>query len=125
MVRKVSKPDKNALDENAPDENAPEFAKKGDPYTWYEMGFFTRWDFPDHCRILCIDTPKYLQSELRAALGKQSTLDFKDPFAMLRHLIDQILVLCDISVWRIRHPVRMIEKVSGCVWISSGYMTQS
>lgn len=103
-----------------PHENAPEFAQEGGQYTWYEMGFFARWSFPNQCRILCIETPRYLQSELRVALEKQSTLNFKDPFAMLRHLIDQILVLYDISVWRVRDPVREIEKVSSRVWLSSG-----
>jgi hypothetical protein len=81
-------------------------------YLWHEMGFFTRWDSPSSCRVLCIDTPEELQSGLTTALQKQSlALDFKDPFTMHAPLIDQIILLYDLSVWRVRDPVRAIEKV--------------
>ncbi|KAI9786717.1 MAG: hypothetical protein M1816_007858 [Peltula sp. TS41687] len=103
MVKKVSKPH----------EAGPELVRGHNGYTWYEMGFFARWDTPDHCRVLCVDTPEYLHSELEVALEKQTALNFKDPFTMHRHLIDQILVLYDISVWRVRDPVRVIEKSRG------------
>jgi len=81
-------------------------------YLWHEMGFFTRWDYPSSCRVLCIDTPEELQLGLMAALQKQSlTLEFKDPFTMHAPLIDQIILLYDLSVWRVRNPVRAMEKV--------------
>ncbi|RYP02538.1 hypothetical protein DL764_005782 [Monosporascus ibericus] len=91
-------------------ESGREYVQDGEKYTWYEMGFFTRWDSPDQCRALCIDTPECLDSELQTALAQQPPLDFTDPFVMHRHLIDQIIVLYDISVWRVRDPVRQIER---------------
>lgn len=91
---------------------APKNAEADKPYIWYEMGFFTYWDYLGPCRVLCIDTPEELQSGLETVLRKQSSLDFRDPFAMHAPLIDQIILQYDISVWRVRHPVRTIEKVS-------------
>lgn len=86
--------------------------KADEAYVWYEMGFFTRWDYPGHCRVLCIDTPEELQSGLQTVLGKQSPpLELRDPFAMHVPLIDQMILLYDVSVWRVRHPVRKFEKV--------------
>jgi hypothetical protein len=87
-------------------------------YMWYEMGFFTRWDYSGNCRVLCIDTPEKLQSGLEAVLRKQSPpLDPRDPFAMHVPLIDQIILLYDESVWRVRHPVRKFEKVSTSIML--------
>ncbi|RYP36265.1 hypothetical protein DL767_003418 [Monosporascus sp. MG133] len=91
-------------------ESGPEYVQDGGKYIWYEMSFFTRWDYPDQCRILCIDTPEHLGSELQTALAQQPPLDFRDPLVMHRHLVDQIIVLYDISVWRVRDPVRQIER---------------
>ena len=80
-------------------------------YIWYEMGFFTGWDHLGCCRVLCIDTPKELQSGLGSVLRKQSPpITFGDPFAMHVPLIDQIILQYDTSVWRVRNPVREIEK---------------
>ena len=92
--------------------SSPDFVDHGQSYRWYEMSFLSRWDGPDRCRILCIDTPTELRSELHAALGKQSALYFQDPFAMHRNLIDLIINLYAISVWRLRDHVRMLEKVN-------------
>jgi hypothetical protein len=89
-------------------------ATDGKDYLWYEMGFFSSWgDAGRSCRVTCIDTPPVLQTGLEAALQKQSAaaVDFRDPFAMHAPLIDQIIVQYDLSVWRVRHPVRKIEKV--------------
>jgi hypothetical protein len=84
-------------------------ARKG--YVWYEMGFFTHWN-REHYRLLCVDTPMSLQLELKNVLQSQSApLDLWDPFALYAPLIDQIIVLCDKSVWRIRNPIRDIEMV--------------
>ena len=92
--------------------------KADEPYIWYEMGFFTRWDYPGHCRVLCIDTPEELQSRLLTVLEKQSTLlELRDPFAMHVPLIDQIILLYDVSVWSVRHPVRKFEKVSTSIML--------
>ena len=110
MVHKVASPHKNC----------PEFALNGDQYAWLEMGFFTRWDSPSQCRILSVHVPEDLQYGLLATLGKQETIDIIDPFIMHLHLLDQILALYDISVWRVRDLVRQIEKVihSTCVQTS-------
>lgn len=83
----------------------------GKPYIWFEMGFFTRWDYPDRCTVLCIDTPFDTPEKLKSRLLRESLLNFCDPFAMHIPLIDQIILLYDVSVWRVRDPVRDIEKV--------------
>ncbi|RYP48450.1 hypothetical protein DL768_005652 [Monosporascus sp. mg162] len=93
-------------------ESGPEYVQDGEKYTWYEMGVFTRWDYTDQYRVLSIDTLEHWVSELQIALAKQPTLEFMDPFVMNRHLIDQVIMLYDISVWPIRDPVRQIERVS-------------
>lgn len=85
---------------------------KGKDYIWYEMGFFTHWDHSGHCRILCIDTPENLPSDLQKAL-KGSPFKRSNPFAMHIPLLDQIVRLYDDSVWLVRHPVRDIEKNRG------------
>jgi hypothetical protein len=96
----------------------PECAQASKPYIWYEMGFFTRWDYPGRCRVLCIDTPEELQSGLETALRSQSSLlELGDPFAMHAPLIDQIILLYDDSVWRVRDPVRKFEKVSTSIML--------
>lgn len=87
--------------------------QSGKGYTWYEMGFFTCWDNSGRCRVLCIDTPEDLQSGLETVL--QESLNPRDPFAMHIPLLDQIVKLYDDSVWRVRDPVRDIEKVSSCI----------
>lgn len=75
------------------------------------MDFFSRWDFPDQCRVLCIDTPNFLRSDLRGALCVGNSVNLQDPFGMFQYLMDQIIILYDTSVWRIRDVVRTIEKV--------------
>lgn len=83
----------------------------GKGFKWYEMGFFTQWDKSGHCRVMCIDTPIRLRLELQKALRNLSTeLNFCDPFALHTHLLDQIILLYDTSVWRVRDPVRKVEK---------------
>jgi hypothetical protein len=93
-------------------EHGPEFVGHGQEYRWYEMSFMSRWDDSGRCRILSFDVPRGLDLKLQAALRKQPELNFKDPFAMHRHLIDQIIDLYDISVWRLRDHVRLCEKVN-------------
>jgi hypothetical protein len=103
MVREVTQGSQTSELEDTPADK---------PYKWYEMGFFTHWDDSDCCRVLCIDTPKELQRGLHTVLQNQSPhLDFADPFVMHVPLIDQIILLYDDSVWRVRDPVRKIEKV--------------
>lgn len=94
-----------------PNGNWPELARDNEIYSWYEMGVFVHWSSTGSCRIICVDTPEYLQTQLLVSLRRKSALDFKNPFAMQQFLVDQILVLYDISVWRVRDPVRQIEKV--------------
>jgi hypothetical protein len=79
-------------------------------YVWYEMGIFTSWT-SDCCRVLCIDTPVELQTEMETILRKRPQLDLRDPFAMFAPLIDQIVKLSDESVWRFRPNIRCIENV--------------
>ena len=85
-------------------------------YKWYEMGIFTRWDESDDgvkCKVLCVDTPFDLPERLKVALeNRPYDLNFEDPFAMYADLLDQIIVYYEISVWRVRDPVRNLEKVS-------------
>jgi hypothetical protein len=111
MVRKVQEDPSEKEKEYVPDEKDKE--KKGKDYTWFEMGIFTRWDDGAKCKVLCVDTPSDLPEKLEAALEKRpSHLNFQDPFAMHTDLLDQIMVYYDISVWRVRDPVRVREKVS-------------
>jgi hypothetical protein len=108
MVRKV---EGNPHEKEAEYVTDVEDMKKG--YTWFEMGIFTRWDDGGKCKVLCVDTPNDLPEKLKAALEKRpSYLNFGDPFAMHTDLLDQIIVYYDISVWRVRDPVREREKVS-------------
>ncbi|KAL2021634.1 hypothetical protein VTK56DRAFT_6987 [Thermocarpiscus australiensis] len=102
MIRKV---------DNDPHENGPEYATGKKDYKWFEMSFFTRWDWPNKCQTLCVDTPPDFPADLRKLLQKQATpLDFRDPFAMHASLVDQMIVHYDVSVWRVRDPVRHLEK---------------
>jgi hypothetical protein len=98
----------------------PEKTQADKTYIWYEMGFFTRWDHSGHCRVICIDTPEDLQSGLEIFLRKHPPLNFSDPFAMHVPLIDQIILQYDLSVWRVRRPVRDIEKVSTSIMLPKG-----
>jgi hypothetical protein len=109
MVRKVNvKEDQH--------EDGPEYvmsAKKTKDYVWFEMTVLSRWEAPDRCSILCIDAPFDMPARLDRALARRRTpLDFHDPFAMHAVLWDLIIVYYDISVWRVRDPVRVLEKVS-------------
>ncbi|KAK4129170.1 hypothetical protein N657DRAFT_676831 [Parathielavia appendiculata] len=103
MVKKV---------DDGPHENGAEYVtnmKKG--YKWFEMSFFTRWEYPNTCQVLCVDTPPDMRSELQKLLETQDQpLDFRDPFAMHPCLVDQLIVYTDVAVWRVRDPVRLLEK---------------
>jgi hypothetical protein len=70
-------------------------------YRWFEMTVLTHWDADGSSKVL-----------LLAALAQRRVpLDFRDPFALHAELWDQIIILYDISVWRMRDPVRELEKV--------------
>lgn len=84
---------------------------KDNGYVWFEMGIFTFWD-EKTCRVLCVDTPENLPKRLEGALNKQPPVEIRDPFAMYTDLLDQIILYYEISVWRVRDPVRKLEKVS-------------
>ena len=82
-------------------------------YTWHEMTFVTRWT-PSHCTVVCINTPDTFLSGLEQALSMGSgKLDLSDPYALHIHLMDQIIMLYDESVWGIRDLIRRVEKVRG------------
>lgn len=103
MVKKV----------NGPTDDDPEYVTGLKDYKWFEMTFFTRWGFSNISQVLCIDTPPNFPEELKKLLNKRAQpVNFRDPFAMHAHLVDQIIVLADISVWRVRDPVRELERVS-------------
>lgn len=95
-----------------PHEDAPEYVLTTDKaYQWYETSVFTRWEYPNKCRILCVDTPFDLPRLLHSALlAREERPDFRDPFAMHADLWDRLIVYSDISVWRVRDPVRKLEK---------------
>lgn len=84
-------------------------------YTWYEMTFFTRWDSSGDCRVLCIDTPEDLARDLQNSLVSKTRnspdLNTTDPFFLHIPVIDQVLLQYTNSVWRVRNPIRSIEKV--------------
>ncbi len=96
-----------------PHERGPEYVTGKKDYKWFEMSFFTRWDSPTTSQALCVDTPPDFPAELKKLLDNRlQSVDFRDPFAMHANLVDQIVVYTDISVWRVRDPVRQLEKVS-------------
>lgn len=95
-----------------PHDGDPEYVT-GKDYRWFEMSFFTRWDSPGTSQVLCIDTPPDFPAELQKLLDKRAEpVNLRDPFAMHVNLIDQIIVHANTSVWRVRDPVRLLEKVS-------------
>ncbi|KAH7028036.1 uncharacterized protein B0I36DRAFT_328494 [Microdochium trichocladiopsis] len=101
----------------------PEYVKppKKD-YIWHEMGFYTFWGKQPGqngqeetvLRILCVDTPDDMPESIKALLdehsGSQGGLELNDPFALHSALLDKIIVLQDVAVWRVRDQVRVIEK---------------
>jgi hypothetical protein len=86
-------------------------APGGKDYMWYEMDFFTRWSGANSCRVLCVDTPQNMREGLNALLAAAPTLDLRDPFAMIRPLLDEVIKCCDDSTWRMTKLVRTVEKV--------------
>ncbi|KAK3395471.1 hypothetical protein B0T20DRAFT_35684 [Sordaria brevicollis] len=128
LVKMVGKID-SFQSEHRPHDNEPEYvratSKKG--YEWFEMSVFTRWDSSSltgpggrgKCRVLCIDTPPDCPERLRDALAKKKTRSLSetaqaqakaDPFALHADLLDIMITYSDISVWRVRDPIRLLEK---------------
>jgi hypothetical protein len=112
MVRKI--PDESH-------DSAPEYVTGKKDYRWFEMSFFTRWRRPTGpggegavAQVLCVHTPFDFPEELKKLLETDGRppLDLRDPYALHPCLIDQAIVYADISVWRVRDPVRKLEKVS-------------
>lgn len=107
LIKMIQKVDED------PHDQGPEYATKEKGYRWFETTVFTRWDRSGASQVLCVDAPPDCSAGLLKALKTQTSgLDFRDPFAMHAILIDQIVTYSDISVWRIRDPVRTLEKVS-------------
>ncbi|KAF4812366.1 hypothetical protein CGCSCA5_v009210 [Colletotrichum siamense] len=74
------------------------------------MAFFTRWTSNGTNQILCIDTPAELKERLFESLASSGTLEFQDPFAMFRPLLDEILKISDQYTWRMSKEIRKHEK---------------
>ena len=111
LVKMVSKVEKDPHEKETEYVTDVKDVEKG--YTWFEMGIFTRWDDGGKCKVLCVNTPHDLPRKLEAVLEKRpSHLDFRDPFAMHTDLLDQIIVYYEISIWRVRDPIRTLEEVS-------------
>lgn len=111
LLKMVQKIDTESHDAEPHDSN-PEYAPGKKGYRWYEMSFFSRWDDSGTSQVLCVDTPFDFPDELQKLLEKQDQpLNFLDPFAMHISVVDQIIVYADVSVWRVRDPVRLLEKV--------------
>jgi len=107
LIKMIQKVDED------PHDQAQEYATKEKGYRWFETTVFTRWDSSGACQVLCVDAPPDCPAGVLKALGTQTSgLDFRDPFSMHSVLIDQLVAYSDISVWRIRDPVRTLEKVS-------------
>ncbi|KAH9209909.1 hypothetical protein DL95DRAFT_413483 [Leptodontidium sp. 2 PMI_412] len=82
----------------------------GKDYLWYEMGIFTQWSEKNTCRILCTATPPKVRTELTKILATEPKLELRDPFAMLRPLLDEVIRCCDENTWRLSQQVRAVEK---------------
>lgn len=104
----------------------PEYVKKeGKEYIWHEMGFFTNWkrctnsngEEDNILRILCVDTPDEMPGRLKELLQEQhedrsgEAVNFADPLALHSVLLNKVILLLDVAVWRVRDRVRDIEKV--------------
>lgn len=117
LIKMVQKID-SFQDKHKPHDKEPEYVPEtsGKGYVWFEMSVFTRWDGPGKCRVLCIDTPPDLPDRLRHALSKKTSSPSEtaqaqaDPFALHPGLLDTMIVYSDISVWRVRDPIRLLEK---------------
>ncbi len=105
MIRKEAKSNEDGQEYVV----SPKAMAKG--YVWFEMDFFNVWG-QSNSQLLCVDTPGDLPDRLQKALGNTSNLEFRDPTAMYAGLLDQVILYYDISVWRVRDPVRRLEKVS-------------
>jgi hypothetical protein len=81
------------------------------------MDFFTQWSGSNACRVLCINTPPEVCVAMRILLMATPTLsfEFRDPFAMLCPLLDEVIKSCDLNTWRITKEVREVEKVCNTV----------
>ncbi|KAK3357807.1 hypothetical protein B0T25DRAFT_567056 [Lasiosphaeria hispida] len=103
MIRKVG---------DDPSEDGLEYVKAGKKdYRWYEMTVFSCWESKKKCQVLCVDAPFDIRDELQNALMKRTDpLNFNDPLAMHADLWDRMVVYYDIAVWRVRDPVRKLEK---------------
>jgi hypothetical protein len=86
-------------------------APSGKDYCWYEMDFFARWSGANACRVLCVDAPQDVRERLEAVLVGAPKLELRDPFAMVRPLLDEVIKCCDDSTWRMTKQVRKVEKV--------------
>ncbi|KAI1409011.1 hypothetical protein F5Y13DRAFT_182368 [Hypoxylon sp. FL1857] len=82
----------------------------GAEYIWYEMGFFIQWSGISSARVLCIDTPQSVRTQLAGILAGSPSLELRDPFAMLYPLLDEVITECDDNTWRVTRGVRDIEK---------------
>lgn len=80
-------------------------------YSWFEMEVFVHWKAPDNCRIICIDTPKDFQDALLTALQESPPLQMADACAMARHVVQQVVSVFEMTVWRLRDCVRSLEQV--------------
>jgi hypothetical protein len=87
------------------------------------MDFFTRWSGSNACRVLCINTPPEVCRAMRTFLIPTPTptptptpsFEFRDPFAMLRPLLDEVIKSCDANTWSVTREVRKVEKVCNTV----------
>ena len=100
-------------------ENGHKFIDHGQQYTWYEMSYFRRRDYPDRCKVLCIDMPIDLHTEQHAVLRERPALNLQDPFSMHQTLIDQVIDLYDILVWQLGDHVRVLEKVNALQYLDA------
>ncbi|EQB51212.1 hypothetical protein CGLO_09278 [Colletotrichum gloeosporioides Cg-14] len=78
-------------------------------YEWYEMAFFTRWTSNGTNQVLCIDTPAELEERMLESLRLSGPVEFQDPFAMLRPLLDEVLKISDQYTWRMSKEIRKHE----------------
>ncbi|RYP48863.1 hypothetical protein DL768_005320 [Monosporascus sp. mg162] len=92
-------------------EDGPEYCHTDKGYQRYEMTVFSRRESEARCQVLCVDVPFDFAEELKKVLeSRTAAFNFGDPFAMHVDVWDRKVVYYDISVWRVRDPVRVLEK---------------
>ena len=80
-------------------------------WEWYEMGFFASLNPSGHVTLMCFDVPAKSQSTIYTTLCSQA-IELSLPYASFTPISDELLRLCDNSMWSIRNHISRWKAVS-------------